>query len=82
MMAAVAQTAVATHCQKHIFEDATGKCRSCRAYFCDDCLVYAHGQHAAPFCIPCALAAAGVRSTAARSARPRRRLFGRREQAA
>ena len=75
-MTAVTQTAVASKCEKHLFEDATGKCRSCHAHFCGDCLVYAHGPQSAPFCIPCALTAAGVRSTA-RAPRPRRRLFGR-----
>jgi hypothetical protein len=80
-MTAATQTAVAAKCEKHLFEDATGKCRTCHAYYCDDCLVYAHGPHASPFCIPCALSAAGVRS-AVRAARPRRRLFGRRAVAA
>ena len=56
-------------CEKHLFEDATGLCRACRRHFCDECLVYVNGSHAAPLCIPCALTAAGVRSTAARAAR-------------
>ena len=56
-------------CEKHLFEDATGLCRACRRHFCDECLVYVNGSHAAPLCIPCALTAAGVRSTAALAAR-------------
>ena len=65
-------------CDKHLFEDASGVCRSCGRAYCDDCLVYAHGPGKAPFCIPCALTAAGVRSTAASQARRGRRgLAGR-----
>ena len=56
-------------CDKHLFEEATGMCRNCRRPFCPDCLVYAQGPNKAPFCIPCALTAAGVRSTAAGQAR-------------
>ena len=65
-------------CDKHLFEEATGMCRACRRPFCPECLVYAHGPSKAPFCIPCALTAAGVRSTAASQARRGRRgLAGR-----
>jgi hypothetical protein len=65
-------------CDKHLFEQATGMCRNCRRPFCAECLVYAHGPNKAPFCIPCALTAAGVRSTAASQARRGRRgLAGR-----
>ena len=52
-------------CDKHLFEDATGMCRICRRPFCEDCLVYTQGSGRAPLCVPCALTAAGVRSTAA-----------------
>jgi len=51
-------------CDKHMFDDATGMCRSCRRPYCADCLVYTQGANRAPLCVPCALAAAGVRSTA------------------
>jgi hypothetical protein len=57
-------------CNKHLFEDAAGMCRTCRRPYCDDCLVYTHGPTKAPLCVPCALTAAGVRSTA--SARSQR----------
>jgi hypothetical protein len=50
-------------CDKHMFDDATGMCRSCRRPYCADCLVYTHGAKRAPLCVPCALSAAGVRST-------------------
>ena len=52
-------------CAKHLFEDAAGMCRSCRRPFCTDCLVYTQGANRAPLCVPCALTAGGVRSTAA-----------------
>jgi hypothetical protein len=52
-------------CDKHLFEDATGMCRTCRRPYCDDCLVFTQGAKRAPMCVPCALTAAGVRSTAA-----------------
>ena len=52
-------------CDKHLFEDATGMCRTCRRPYCADCLVYTQGANRAPLCVPCALTAAGVRSTAA-----------------
>ena len=52
-------------CDKHVFEEATGMCRSCRHPYCEECLVYTQGTQRAPLCVPCALAAAGVRSTAA-----------------
>jgi len=64
-------------CDKHLFEDATGMCRACRRPFCPDCLVYAQGPGRAPLCIPCALTAAGVRSTAAGQARRGRGMTGR-----
>jgi len=65
-------------CDKHLFEDAAGMCRACRRPFCEDCLVYSQGSGRPPLCIPCALSAAGVRSTAAGSVkRGRRGLAGR-----
>ena len=69
--------ATSAPCIKHLFEEATGMCRACRRPFCPDCLVYAHGPNKAPYCIPCALNAAGVRSTPAASRRRRRGVTGR-----
>ncbi|MBV8982030.1 MAG: hypothetical protein JO086_14095 [Acidimicrobiia bacterium] len=58
-----------TQCDKHLFEEATGMCRTCRRPYCADCLVYAHGPDKAPLCVPCALQASGVRSTATKARR-------------
>jgi hypothetical protein len=52
---------MAARCTKHSFEVAVGQCRSCSEPFCDDCLVYTYGPSSPPFCVPCALIAAGVR---------------------
>ena len=69
--------ATSAQCDKHLFEEASGMCRACRRPFCADCLVYAQGPKKAPFCIPCALTAAGVRSTAAARSKRSRGLTGR-----
>jgi hypothetical protein len=53
-------------CVKHSFEPAADSCRHCGHEFCDECLVYSFGRSEPPFCVACALAAAGVRSNAAR----------------
>ena len=52
---------MAARCTKHSFEVAVAQCRSCGEPFCDDCLVYTYGASSPPFCVPCALVAAGVR---------------------
>jgi len=54
-------------CDDHPFDVATGTCAACRRTFCATCLVYPHGPQKHPFCIPCAVTAAGVRRTAARA---------------
>lgn len=53
-------------CDKHSFEPAERICRSCGGEFCQDCLVFSHGHRKPPYCVSCALAAAGVRSSASR----------------
>jgi hypothetical protein len=53
-------------CDKHSFEPSERICRSCGGEFCQDCLVYSHGHRKPPYCVSCALAAAGVRSSAGR----------------
>lgn len=58
-------------CDRHLFEEATGLCRTCGRPYCADCLVYAHGPDKAPLCVPCALQASGVRSTAPKGRRGR-----------
>lgn len=69
------------HCEKHVFEATEATCRTCGGEFCGDCLVYSHGPKKAPFCVSCALSAAGVRSTAARPQVRSRREIKRDEKA-
>ena len=64
-------------CEKHIFEEAEDRCGKCGQEFCAECLVYAFGPKKPPMCIPCAVAAAGIRSTAANAP-----VLGRREMKA
>ena len=61
---------MAARCSKHSFDGAAAQCRSCKQPFCSDCLVYTYGPNKPPFCVPCALVAAGVRrqSTAEKKA--------------
>ncbi len=56
---------VSDQCVKHSFDMAEGQCGSCGYLFCGRCLVYAHGPKKPPLCLSCAMAAGGVRSTAA-----------------
>ena len=51
-------------CSRHSFEYAENVCSSCGSAFCHDCLVYPRGPKKPPLCVPCAIAAAGVRSSA------------------
>ncbi|CAN5591717.1 hypothetical protein BH20ACT2_BH20ACT2_25560 [soil metagenome] len=62
------------NCVKHQFDPAEAMCRNCAYRFCAGCLVYPFGAHQPPYCIACAVAASGVRRSAAN-----RPLFGRRE---
>lgn len=55
---------VAHICQVHPYEAAEGLCRTCGGPFCADCLVYPFGPAKPPFCVPCAIAAGGVRRNA------------------
>jgi hypothetical protein len=48
-------------CHTHGEQPAAGTCRSCRGEFCRDCLVYSYGSAKPPYCIRCALIAAGAR---------------------
>lgn len=54
-------------CTRHQFEAAVDSCRTCGSGFCRECLVYSFGPERPPFCLDCALTAAGVRATAART---------------
>lgn len=51
-------------CERHTFEAAENLCRTCGYEFCHDCLVYTYGTKRAPYCLQCAIAAAGIRSSA------------------
>src|SRR5205085_12691913 len=51
-------------CDRHPFELAEDGCARCGLLLCGECLVYSFGPKKPPFCIPCAVAAAGVRTTA------------------
>jgi hypothetical protein len=49
-------------CEKHPFDEAKAMCGRCAYHYCQDCLVFHKGPNKAPFCIPCALLAAGVKT--------------------
>jgi hypothetical protein len=48
-------------CERHLFDVAVDLCGRCGSEFCADCLVYSFGPKKPPFCLPCAVSAAGVR---------------------
>jgi hypothetical protein len=52
-------------CERHPFELADGYCTTCGHAFCEPCLVFPFGPKKKPFCVSCAIAAAGVRRNAA-----------------
>jgi hypothetical protein len=47
-------------CHTHGAVTSAGTCRSCLREYCEDCLVYSYGTGKAPYCIRCALVAAGT----------------------
>jgi hypothetical protein len=51
-------------CERHQFDRAIDRCGRCGLEFCQTCVVYPFGQRKAPYCLPCAVEAAGVRSGA------------------
>ena len=55
-------------CGTHQFDVASARCRTCGDAYCGECLVYPFGARREPFCVRCALVAAGVRSSRARLA--------------
>ncbi len=70
-------------CARHQFEAGIDRCRECGHAFCGECLVYSFGERQPPFCIPCALAASGVRSNAARTpALPKKEIKRRQKETA
>ena len=52
---------VSERCGIHHFDGAAGRCRKCGDAYCEDCLVYPQGKRRPPYCVRCALVAAGVR---------------------
>jgi hypothetical protein len=69
-------------CIRHQFEAAIDRCRTCGNAFCGECLVYSFGEREPPFCVPCALSAAGVRSNAARTPSVSKKELRRRQKEA
>ncbi len=68
-------------CARHQFEAAEDVCRTCGHDFCGECLVYAFGTGKPPYCLSCALAASGVRSTSSvRPVRSKREIKDRHKQ--
>ena len=61
-------------CTKHPHEPGRGICGRCGLAWCGSCLVQARGPKKPPYCMECAMFAAGVRSAATRPAMPRREL--------
>jgi hypothetical protein len=72
-------------CERHLFDRAIDLCGRCGGEYCTDCLVYSFGPSKPPYCLPCAVARAGVRSNAptyrALSGRQQRQLRKRRKEA-
>ncbi len=66
-------------CVKHSFEVATDVCRQCKHSYCAECLIYSFGEKKPPYCVTCALNAAGVRHKGAKQnpKAKKRGLFGR-----
>ena len=67
-------------CNNHGFEIAENSCRNCGYDFCNECLVYSFGPKKPPFCVACALAAAGVRANAGNRPIMSRRELRRRDK--
>lgn len=53
-------------CDRHQFDRSVDRCGRCGGEFCGTCIVYSFGPKKPPFCLPCAVTAAGVRTKAAR----------------
>ncbi len=73
-----------THCTRHYEEPALDTCKNCGRTFCSRCLVYPFGNHKPPYCVGCAISAAGVRSrgkVAVQAPKPERMTRAQRAQA-
>ena len=75
------QAATGGRCHKHWFEPAVDVCGMCLEEYCADCVVYPFGEAVLPYCLPCAVRAAGVRHGRSHrfSRRDRRAALRRRE---
>lgn len=60
-----------SHCQRHASEPAVDRCGKCGWGYCNRCLVYSFGPSKPPFCVGCAMAAAGIRSQRTAAAPPK-----------
>jgi hypothetical protein len=72
------------HCTKHSHETAVASCRRCALDWCATCVVYTYGIEKPPYCLSCALVAAGVRTHGTHGALPaatRRQLSAKRKAA-
>jgi hypothetical protein len=65
-------------CVEHPSQHSENLCGHCGLEFCPDCLVYPRGRRKLPLCVPCALTAGGVRSSARRRTGLSRRQIKRR----
>jgi hypothetical protein len=61
-------------CHKHPHEMGVTLCARCGQSWCADCLVYPFGTKKPPYCMGCAMVAAGVRSSGVLPAMPRKEL--------
>jgi hypothetical protein len=72
-------------CDRHQFDRSVDRCGRCGGEFCSTCVVYSFGPKKPPFCLPCAVTAAGVRTKAAKvppMSRKERKLLERERVAA
>lgn len=64
-------------CTKHSHERGVAACRRCGLPWCNDCLVFVYGTTKPPYCVGCAMFAAGVRTSAPLPAMSRREVRAR-----
>lgn len=62
-------------CHRHGWEMADAMCGDCGLPFCGSCLFHVKKDAPAPLCVPCAMAAAGVRRRPPRLSRRERRTL-------
>ena len=65
-------------CERHTYVEAESTCQRCGYSFCENCLVYSFGRQQHPYCVSCAIAAAGIRRSARIQPRVTQRASGRR----